>query len=563
MTGLRLPDELLILIFRHATNVPEALDTSYEFIAQEDRDKVLRLMDDSMRTKLVLSVVSKHFHALTDDLLYELIIVQSFNHVPHLARLLRSSLAPYAPFPRGHLCRRLDFYLGCTHCFLHEWDDAWDVGVHVLWGVLPPCAQLEVLIFHADATCGQHCCAYAFLAELPECTTRAGLWKTLSGTCGRTLRRLEVLGIAIRMDRLELMLRYMPHVEVCTVGDNVEFVDAWASELQRATGERGSEAVDVYDEDPPQDPDWEPPRYRYQCRDPPPEVATWFGEETLAEFHDTRTSAVWPPYTGDGPPYLLPKLHTLFLAQLNERIFEFRLPALRTLATAALHVYWRVFLHTSLTRESKTTDEDSPSHPGPGGRQHHREGWYTIDIDIATEETAPYFLNPVPHSTPFGLFPASLTQLYIPRKVSLSRILYFFPNLRHLTWVAYVRCAPEEPENANENEDGVPRLPFYEHNHVLREVSFFEYCHAYGMCRSALCELVDAVEAGWVVRLERVHLIDDPFPNYDELRDMSDAEAVEDLDFAREFLREMGVEMGTGRALNPSLMVTVAPQLYC
>ncbi|KAG6811767.1 hypothetical protein H0H92_005897 [Tricholoma furcatifolium] len=514
MTDLRLPDELLILIFRHATNVPEALDTSYEFIAQENRNEVLRLVDDSMRTKLVLSVVSKHFHALTDDLLYELIIVRSFSQVPHLSRLLRSS-PPHALLPRGHSCRRLDFYFGCpgTPRVPHDWDDAWDVGVHVLWGILPPCTQLEILILRAGAPKRRNC-RRGFCPALPECTTRAGLWKTLTATCGRALRRLEVLGVAVHADRLELMLRYMPNVEVCTIGNNVEFVDGRASKLQRARRKKGS-PMDVYDEDPPYDDPEDYPHYLYRCRDPPPEVATWFGEETLAGLRDTRKSVVWPPYTGDAPPYLIPKLHTMFLAQLKERIFEFRLPALRTLGIAELHSYWRVFLHTSLTREIKA-NEDSTLHCQP-----HCEGWYTIDT--VSEESAPYFRNPVPHSTPFGLFPTSITQLYVPRVLPLSRILYFFPNLRHRAWVAYgIFCPPERPDNV---------LPFYERHKALHEVSFFEYRHAYPRCREPLRELIDAVQDGWVVRLKCVHIIDDR------------------------------VEMDR-MPLMMSFMVTVAPQLY-
>ena len=85
---MQIPTEILRTTIRAATCVPEAFDTSVDSILHEDRDSVFKAIQTSMATKKALSLVSNCFNALTEEFLYEIIVVTQFAHIPHLAKLL-------------------------------------------------------------------------------------------------------------------------------------------------------------------------------------------------------------------------------------------------------------------------------------------------------------------------------------------------------------------------------------------------------------------------------------------------------------------------------------------
>jgi hypothetical protein len=55
---MRLPPEILQKIVREATVVPEAFDTSFDSVLQEDREAVVKAIQTSMFTKTSVSLVS-------------------------------------------------------------------------------------------------------------------------------------------------------------------------------------------------------------------------------------------------------------------------------------------------------------------------------------------------------------------------------------------------------------------------------------------------------------------------------------------------------------------------
>ncbi|KAG6827008.1 hypothetical protein H0H92_013592 [Tricholoma furcatifolium] len=523
----RLPEEILTIILYYATNVPEALDTSYEFIAQENRDKVLQLVDNSMHTKLALSIVCKRFHAIMADFLYNIIILRSFKPIPRLFQLLRLT-PPGSSLPRGHTCLRLDLYLGSNFDSYYD-DEAWDEGVHVLWGLLFACSRLEILMLNI----GRHRASRIRYCHIFGPTARsmatAALWKMISTGCGSSLRRLEILGIQIRMDKLELMLRYMENIEVCTISDINEFIDEYGGPNQLEY----RDSADKYGEDDEDN--------HYEFEDS--KDSFWFDKQTWAEFINARQEAVWPPYASDGPPYLLANLHTMFLGMMTERFFEFQLPSLRTLALYSFCDPDDVIFDTSLMREHAGIN----SSRSLAASKSHYPGWYKIDF--ASSEDGQYFRNPVPHSTPFGVFPTTITQLYMPYSYSLARILYFFPNLKHLAWVDY----------AAESQDP---LPFYEQHEALCKISFFFYRHIHRECREALSQMLDAVRDGWwLIHLHTINIFDGDEGSYLSAADMDPKAAIDDIILISKECERLGIDLRI-RTRNLSLMANISPHTY-
>ncbi|KAF5377955.1 hypothetical protein D9615_006772 [Tricholomella constricta] len=321
---MNFPLEIYHAIVREATRVPEAFDTSVSVI-REDREAVLQLIHQSMLTKTALSLVSKTFRDITEPYLYEIVIFFNFDHVPTLLKLFRST-PPGSHTPLGHRCRRLDFYLGLGGEPYPDY--AWNEGAHTLWGLVPACPRLEILICRAVFVGART------FPEFPHITHKS-LWKTIARCWAGTLRRFELYGFHIRMDFLELMLRYFSKLEVCHITHLVAFKEA---AKDRESGE--GEDVDVFDDEEPKATLSGFPR-RIWGQDVAASYAAdradsegpsgWFDTDTVAEFAEAKRSASWPPYNGTAP-YRLPSLHTLSLNNFNERIAQFDLPSVRQLA---------------------------------------------------------------------------------------------------------------------------------------------------------------------------------------------------------------------------------------
>ncbi|KAG6860053.1 hypothetical protein C0995_016442 [Termitomyces sp. Mi166 len=138
--------------------------------------------------------------------LYEIVMIFRFDYVPVLLERLKST-PPGFRIPRGHRCRRLDFYLGVRESQPYE-DDAWYEGGHTLWGLVCACPNLEILMARVVPTWDGS--VYSHL-------THKSLWKIIATYCSKNLRRLELHGLQIRMDRVEMMLRYFSKLEACCI----------------------------------------------------------------------------------------------------------------------------------------------------------------------------------------------------------------------------------------------------------------------------------------------------------------------------------------------------------
>ncbi|KAH0591384.1 hypothetical protein H2248_001461 [Termitomyces sp. 'cryptogamus'] len=441
-----LPSELYSLIFRFATWVPEAWYTSFEAVNEENRDTVIQLIHNASHTKVAISAVSKYFHTIIEPFLYETVVISRFQVIPSILKLLRSVPNGYTK-PRGHMCHRLDVYLGTRRnpVYLGE---AWSQGGHTLWGLIPACPRLEILVARVKYSGPDQ-----RRREVPH-PTYSALWKTISTYCAHTLRRLEIYNLSIRMSQVEMMLRYMTNLEALTTGKWVyQWNEADPTRQMLSWSRRAPKRVRFYEV-----------------------LGRWFDDDIRREFLSTKRHASWPPYTGGPAPYLLPKLHTLFLNEFSERFFEFQLPMLRSLSTI---VVWNEGIIWNTNAVLKPCNPDAPA-------RHHIN---------AHERENNFYKNPVPHSTPFGVFPSTITHLNIFSDIHIAKILYFFPNITDLTW----------QDNGMRKEI----LPFWKPHNALQCITLVLYggwTSSTLMFLSPLQEVLNAVKDGWLLCLSEIVL---------------------------------------------------------
>jgi hypothetical protein len=70
-----LPSEIVCLVIHEATCVPAAFDTSFESIVMEDTEAVDDAIRELMKPKLSLCLMSRCFHEIAIEFLYEIITV--------------------------------------------------------------------------------------------------------------------------------------------------------------------------------------------------------------------------------------------------------------------------------------------------------------------------------------------------------------------------------------------------------------------------------------------------------------------------------------------------------
>ncbi|KZT54899.1 hypothetical protein CALCODRAFT_499324 [Calocera cornea HHB12733] len=221
-----LPVELVRYIIRLATDVPVAFDTRHESVLDEDRVATRRELLVSLQTKLSISLVSKSFHVLAEEYLYEVLLLTRFPGCSTLRRFAaflrrgrRGGLRP-----RGNRVRRLELHFRI--------DGPWTISWDSLWGLLPACPNVELLLFQPLGTVvhpalrpttstygrylrhGVECLRFdrndVFLFTCTEPFVRA-----VARRYGGTLRRLEVGACcAVRSFYLQLMLAFLYNLEV-------------------------------------------------------------------------------------------------------------------------------------------------------------------------------------------------------------------------------------------------------------------------------------------------------------------------------------------------------------
>ena len=104
---MALPPEVMCKVLRALTDVPEALDTSFATVEDEDGPSISALIRASMRDKIAVSLVSKSFHALAIRYLFEVVTVRRLTDIRPLAKLLRRPCSEGRP-SRGYWVRRLE-----------------------------------------------------------------------------------------------------------------------------------------------------------------------------------------------------------------------------------------------------------------------------------------------------------------------------------------------------------------------------------------------------------------------------------------------------------------------
>ncbi|KAG6818682.1 hypothetical protein H0H93_002819 [Arthromyces matolae] len=456
MLSISLPPEIYCIIFRLATNADEALDTSFDAVQGENRDILLPRLRDSIRFKATLSMVSKEFHWIMETLLYEVILITQFVSVPVLLKHLRSNLHGSSR-PKGHACRRLDIHLGTWGDGGYV-DEAWYEGGHTFWGLIPACPRLEILI----ARVNYRKPGDAYLG--PPHLTHNALWKTISTYCAGTLRRLELFGFSIRLDRIELMLRYMSNLEVCDISHCADFDARYLPQdyLERTEDLKPQ----FFDEEEPEIrklsvsvPYKREGTFIICCRRIPSytevtqsrhivnyqEPCHSFPQCYLDEFEEAERNATWPPLTGDGPPYLLPKIHTLHFSLVTYRFFHFTMPSLKSLHIECLDwngevLDWGGDLLFSITNPPVTYLAYGGLIPTSANHDTTvvEDGLIFLEHPftkkVFTAKVQPY-PQPDRNETLFGRFPNSLTHLRIAYlHLPLIKVLHFFPNIISLTW---------------------------------------------------------------------------------------------------------------------------------
>ncbi|ETW79624.1 hypothetical protein HETIRDRAFT_117239 [Heterobasidion irregulare TC 32-1] len=130
--------DILLKIIRYATAAPSILDTSYTSTQNEDPHAMRKCMMESLTTKRALSLISHHFHAVTDHVLYEFLVVRSrrdrYLNIHSIPAFKRQLAGRREPATVGHLVRGID-----VEC---ETNNIWLRG---MWDVIRACPNLACL----------------------------------------------------------------------------------------------------------------------------------------------------------------------------------------------------------------------------------------------------------------------------------------------------------------------------------------------------------------------------------------------------------------------------------
>jgi hypothetical protein len=310
-----LPFETLRRCIRLATNLPEPFETSFEATLSEEGHDIHPTIYEAMPTKLACSRVCKTFHEITDEFLYEAIVLKEHHRVRPLARLLAGKSFPGSRLARGEYCRRLDVCVG--HGRLWKGED-WAWGSFTLWGLIPPCPNLRILVISplriTPINRSRPTTKYLAIDE------GATLWKCIAATCGHRLLRLDVNYVDIRPSDLKQLLRACPALQVALFNG--------VPEDHNSSPPDYSERLNT--------------EYRLHTSD-------------LAEYNRARmTYANWPTKRGDSS---LPSLHTLDVTvdNLPKLFMGLRFPNLRAAhvkgylrGPIALQSSWDLLVNTVL-----------------------------------------------------------------------------------------------------------------------------------------------------------------------------------------------------------------------
>jgi hypothetical protein len=138
---MNLPLEIIRLVIGEATRVPAAFETSFKASILEDVETVTDLIQESMKTKLALCLVSKSFHDIAIEFLYEIVTLRRLQFVDPLIKLLRHKSGACKPY-HGWWCRRLEIAIGEGS---NEYNGGmWPQEIHTLWTLVYSCLRLGI-----------------------------------------------------------------------------------------------------------------------------------------------------------------------------------------------------------------------------------------------------------------------------------------------------------------------------------------------------------------------------------------------------------------------------------
>jgi hypothetical protein len=235
---MNLPVEIIWFIIRIATCVPAAFDTSFDASIGEDVSAVTNAIQESMKTKLALSLVSRSFHDIVIEFLYEIVTLHELRWVKTLVSLLHTNRADKQC--RGWWCRRLQITVGEEH---EEYSgDTWLEGRHTLWGLIPACPRLIVLL-----------CAVRFNAEFMRqtptgCRIPRTMFQLIASKYSQTLRRMEIYGnTTTRLDMMALVLKTCTAMEVFRIEELEGQWPVYDSPNESCHDEADDEGIDAVD----------------------------------------------------------------------------------------------------------------------------------------------------------------------------------------------------------------------------------------------------------------------------------------------------------------------------
>jgi hypothetical protein len=140
---MNLPLEIVRLVIGEATRVPAAFDTSFKVSISEHVETVADSIRESMKTKLALCLVSKSFHDMTIEFLYEIITLRQLQYANPLVNLLRRKTKSCKQYC-GWWCHRLEITIG--EGSNEYYGEMWPRDVHTLWTLVYSCPRLVIFL---------------------------------------------------------------------------------------------------------------------------------------------------------------------------------------------------------------------------------------------------------------------------------------------------------------------------------------------------------------------------------------------------------------------------------
>jgi hypothetical protein len=218
---MKLPLEIVHLVIREATCVPAAFDTSFNASISEDVEAIADAIRESMKTKLALCLVSRSFHDMAIEFLYEIITLHQLTVDHPLVTLLHHKSKPETPH-RGWWCRRLQITLGEAGADKYEGSgNGRRIAIYYGYWSMPVRDSLFFsalcIAVHADV----HFMPIRFL--IPR-----ALFQSIASNCSQTLKRMEIHGnTTIRLDRVELLLKACTALEVFRIEHLEPYQPEW------------------------------------------------------------------------------------------------------------------------------------------------------------------------------------------------------------------------------------------------------------------------------------------------------------------------------------------------